>query len=214
MRLDEALSEMQTIRGQLVRMQVATCYRSATTAASGVVALIAAVLQPALVWTAANGQHPGDAVAFLRYWSAVAVISVLIIGSEMGWRYFRISESHQRRHTRKSLAEFLPCIGVGLVLGLLFTYQQPASAPLLPGFWSVLFGLGILSTIQRLPVGSIWIVVHYLVAGFLCLKFGVGQEGLAPWTMALTFGLGQLIAALVLHLSTSKVENQPAQHFN
>lgn len=207
MRLDEALSDMQAIRQQLSRIQTVTCYRSATAAASGLLALVAAALQPAVdesnAMISSNVPSSDQAVFFLGYWSLVAFLSVLVIGGEMSWRYWKISASHQRKHTRQSLGEFLPSIAVGVVLGCLMTFQQPEHAGLLPGLWSILLGLGILATLKRLPSGSIWIVLHYLVAGFLCLKFGTGNQVLAPWTMAVTFGLGQLLAAFVLHRSFS-----------
>lgn len=212
MRLDEALSDMQAIRSQLNRVQVATCYRSATAAASGSLALGAAAIeylspkfgyfQLLSVGAAVTSEK---AVQFLSYWSFVAFLCVFVIAVEMGWRYWKVSAPHQRRHTRQSLAEFLPSIAVGVVLGLLIVFQQPEHAALLPGLWSILFGLGILATLKRLPTGSIWIVVHYLVAGFLCLKFGAGQQALAPWTMAATFGLGQLLAAVILQRAQPSV---------
>ena len=215
MRLDEALSDMQAIRSQLNRVQVATCYRSATAAASGSLALGAAAieylspqigyLQLLSLRAVGSSVVSEKAVQFLSYWSFVAFLCVFVIAVEMGWRYWKVSAPHQRRHTRQSLAEFLPSIAVGLVLGLLVVFQQPEHAALLPGLWSILFGLGILATLKRLPTGSIWIVVHYLVAGFFCLKFGAGQQALAPWTMAVTFGLGQLLAAVILQRAQPSV---------
>jgi hypothetical protein len=198
MRLDEALSDVEAIRGQLGRLQVATCYRSATTAASGTIALLAAALQPG--WVVPQDTNL-RAEQFLIYWSIVAVCSVLMIGTEMGWRYWTTAAPRDRRHTRETLKEFLPSVAIGTLLGLLFTWQLPQHASLLPGLWAIVFGMGILATLKRLPSGGAWIAIYYLVSGFLCIKFATGSQTLAPWTMAVTFGVGQWVAATVLHLA-------------
>ena len=77
MRLDEALSDVEAIRGQLGRLQVATCYRSATTAASGTIALLAAALQPG--WVA-----PQDASLRADFGIVRPVIAVLSLNPHGG----------------------------------------------------------------------------------------------------------------------------------
>jgi hypothetical protein len=75
---------------------------------------------------------------------------------------------------------------------------------MLPGIWSVLFSLGVFSSLMILPRGGFTIALHFLLAGIVCLRFGNGANALAPWTMFVTFGVGQFIAASVLYFTLER----------
>jgi hypothetical protein len=199
MRLDEALSDVDVIRGQLDKLPTVTCYRAATIGVSGCLAILASVWQPDFFRSSSD---PG--LSFLLYWTCVASACVVVIAVEMGWRYLTTATARQRKTTRQSLMEFCPSLIVGAMLGLLFATQLRSHVALLPGLWAIIFGLGVLATINRLPRGGIWIAVHYFASGFLCMKLATDEQALASWTMASTFGIGQLWSAVILHFSSSK----------
>jgi len=75
---------------------------------------------------------------------------------------------------------------------------------MLPGLWAILFGLGVFASSQLLPRPTFWIGVHYLASGTICLVLGGGAAALSPWMMAGTFGLGQLLAALILYYTLER----------
>jgi hypothetical protein len=75
----------------------------------------------------------------------------------------------------------------------------PEHAELLPGLWSVLFSLGIIASYRHLPAGTVGLAGYYLAAGLVCVICGRDDQALRPWTMALTFGVGQWLAAVILY---------------
>jgi hypothetical protein len=70
---------------------------------------------------------------------------------------------------------------------------------MLPGLWSMLFGLGIFASWRLLPKVTFWVGVYYLLAGVICLTLARGDHAFSPWAMALPFGVGQLLSAGILY---------------
>ncbi len=205
MRLEQALVDLQCIHAHLERTQRASCYRSASIGGSGVVALVAGVGQP--YWMPAAAQ---DVVTFFGYWSLVAVASVVLIGAEIGFRYAWRSTALLRQQTRQSLAEFFPFVAVGALLGWAVLKSAPEHVSMLPAVWACLFGLGVLASRHRLPAGGIWIAGYYWLAAVLCVQWGTGPNSLAPWTISLTFGTGQLLTAALLYFYSEVRHGQEA----
>jgi hypothetical protein len=71
---------------------------------------------------------------------------------------------------------------------------------MLPGLWAMLFSMGIFASRRLLPRGMELIGGFYLLAGLLCLALTPESSPPWPWTMALTFGTGQLLAAILLYV--------------
>ena len=67
MRIEEALTQVRAIQGQVVRTEQFCCYRWATVTCSSLLAVAAACVQSRLVFDAAQ-----DPDAFLACWIAVA----------------------------------------------------------------------------------------------------------------------------------------------
>ena len=55
-----------------------------------------------------------------------------------------------------------------------------------------------------LPRASGWVALYYWAAGLALLWRADGVDALSPWTVGGTFGIGQLLAALVLYLSLER----------
>ncbi len=194
MRLEQALADLQCIHAHLERTERVTCYRSASIGGSGLIALASGVGQP--YWLPAASS---DALAFFNYWCFVATASVALIGLEIGTRYLWCSTSLLRHETRQSLLEFFPFVAVGALLGWAVVTSAPEQMSLIPAIWSAVFGLGVLVSRNRLPPGAIWIAGYYWLAAVLCIQFGTGSYSLTPWTVSLTFGVGQLLTAGLLY---------------
>ncbi len=78
MELQEALAQIAEIRDQLARTETFDGYRSATVAASGLVAIAAAGLQAAFI------QEPvAQLDLYLALWVGVAVVGAVPAGVEM-----------------------------------------------------------------------------------------------------------------------------------
>ena len=70
---------------------------------------------------------------------------------------------------------------------------------MLPGLWAIVFSLGMFASRTLLPRGITVAAGYYLVAGLADLALAQGKYAYSPWAMALTFGVGQLLSAIVLY---------------
>ena len=78
---------------------------------------------------------------------------------------------------------------------------------MLPGLWAALFSLGIFATYRLLPRSLFWVAVYYLACAVVILCLGP-EHALSPWTMAGTFGVGQLVAAVLLYLNLERRDDE------
>jgi hypothetical protein len=193
--LREALAQISEIHAQIARTEVFRGYRSFTVALSGLFAVGAAVLQPLLVPLPA-----ADVGGYLKLWVGAALASMAAAGAEM-WHRARQSRSPMaRRLTWLAIEQFLPCVAAGFVATAAIVAKAVELAWILPGLWFLLFGLGIFASFRLLPRQVFFVGVYYLACGGLCL--GAGPErALQPWTMGLSFGVGQLFAATILYFT-------------
>ena len=75
---------------------------------------------------------------------------------------------------------------------------------MLPGLWQILFGLGIFASCRLLPRPIFWVAVFYLGTGLALLAVAHGESALSPWWMGLPFGVGQMLAAIVLYCTLER----------
>ena len=196
MELRQALSQVSEIRAHLARTEVFRGYRSLTVGFSGLVGLTAAAIQAA--WL----RQPTESVgAYLALWIGTAAINVAVVGAEICLRAFRAETSLARRTTIFAVEQFLPSLAAGGLLTVVIAERASESVWMLPGLWSLLFSLGIFASCRLLPraisVAGMW----YLIGGIFALTWGQGEAALSPWLMALTFGVGQLLTAVILHMT-------------
>ncbi len=129
MELREALTQIAEIRQQMARGQVFRGYRAATTAFSGLVALVAAIVQraalPAVRQPTAAGQVAPGAREFVLLWTAAAGICLVAVGIEMVVRTRRSSQV-QRQLTLLAVEQFVPSIAAGGLLTWVFFDYMPA----------------------------------------------------------------------------------------
>jgi hypothetical protein len=199
MELREALAQISEIRDQLARTETFEGYRSATVAASGVLALAAAGMQTALV-----ADSMGRLSAYLTLWITVAIISAGITGIEMFVRSRRAASETAVRQTRMFVEQFAPCLVVGALMTVAIAGVAPESAWMLPGLWSLVFGLGVFASARLFPRPVVWVAAYYVVAGTVCLLAAKHLEPLSPWLMAGTFGIGQVLAAAAVYWSVER----------
>jgi hypothetical protein len=203
MELRQALAQVSEIREQLARTEVFRGYRSLTVAFSGCVGLAAAAIQA--VWLPQPSEQLG---AYLALWIGAAVINVIIVGAEMWNRARQARTELARRTTIFAVEQFLPSIVAGGLLTLVIANSAPESAWMLPGLWAVLFSLGIFASCRLLPRPVFIVGAWYLAVGVIGLALGQGSAALSPWIMGIAFGGGQLLAALILHVTLERINEQ------
>ena len=136
---------------------------------------------------------------YLLLWVAVATLSAVIAGTELFVRAWKSGPGLARDMTRLAAEQFAPCLVVGALLTLYVYRSAPEVAWMLPGLWSLLFGLGIFASRRLLPTPILWAAIYYTVCGFVCLKYGQSAQPLAAWQMAISFGCGQILCAAILY---------------
>jgi predicted membrane channel-forming protein YqfA (hemolysin III family) len=194
MELREALTQITEIRLQMARTEVFRGYRAVPAAFSGVVALVAATAQMALV------QDPVQQInAYLTLWIGAAVVSGLSAFFEMAIRARNASSSLTRELTHLAMEQFFPCLVAGALVTLVVVRSAPEIVWILPGIWQVLYSLGIFASCRLLPRSMFGVAVFYLLAGLCTLALSRGEHALNPWAMGLPFCVGQLLAAAVLY---------------
>lgn len=205
MQLDEALRQISDIRQQMAKTEVFRGYRSMTVGFSGVMGLSAAAIQP--LWI------PAPEIELARYlglWLGVAAVSLLVAGVEVCWRAWRAGPGLTRRQTLLAVEQFLPCVVVGALLTLCIARGAPQVAWMLPGLWSLLYGLGAFASCRLLPPQVFWVGAYYILCGCGCLLWGQGAHALSPWQMGISFGGGQLLGASILYWTLERTDASSA----
>ena len=201
MDIPRALAQIEHIHEQLAKGEVYRGYRSLPVAASGLIGVLAAWLQPRTLGSL-------DPVGFVLYWTAVAVCAGFVGVSEIAYNYVVHDDSPARRRTRLVVGQFMPSLLGGVIVTASFVRLSAALVPLLPGLWAICFGIGIFASRPYLPRASGYVALFYYAAGVGLLWIAHGPEPLAAWWVGGTFGAGQVLAALVLYWNLERTPPQ------
>jgi hypothetical protein len=193
MELHRALAQVAEIQDQATRADVYRGYRSVPVAASGLIGLAAAWLQPTRL--------DADPAAFVLYWMVVAAAAGFVGVSEIVYNYIVHDEAFARRRTRRVVGQLMPSLLGAAVITACFTRLSAALVPLLPGIWAICFGVGIFASRPFLIRSCGWVALYFYAAGVALLWNARGPETLSAWSVGGTFGVGQLITAAVLYWS-------------
>jgi hypothetical protein len=196
MQVSEAMDQISEIHEHLAKGEVYRGFRPIPVALSAVVGLFAAAVQSWIV-------PQGDAVAFLRYWVAVACVGAAAGSYEVAWNYIAHDDEFARRRTRQVSGQFLPCILAGVAVTLVLG-RRAELIPLLPGLWAILFGLGIFSSRPYAPKVGNWVGLFYLCAGTWLLVDLPSEFALSGWRVGAVFGIGQVAIAIGVYVSGSR----------
>jgi hypothetical protein len=191
--LNDALAEINAIRGQIARGTEFRGYGPASVAVSGLLALLVAAVQSR--WPNSLGH---DFRTYLTIWIATAAVSVILTGIETVRRARRVHSGLANEMIHYAVEQFLPALMAGLLLTVVVIRFAPDSLWMLPGLWQVVFSLGVFASCRFLPRHMFMVGAWYLAAGLTCLAIGGGDRAFSPWEMGVPFGVGQLLVALLL----------------
>lgn len=189
MDLDRALAQLSDVHAQILRSEVFRGYRALPTAVTSGIALVAACLQT-VVWPAAT------ATEFVVAWTGVAALCAAICGADLWLRARRSRDVAMR--VAPVFAQFLPVLVLGCVLTVALLRTASDALSMLPGFWAMATGVGIMASRPYLPRAIGFVALFYLVAGAMLIACTTPAAIPSPWTMGVTFGVGQALLALVL----------------
>lgn len=197
MELQDALARLSIIHDQVAKSEMYRGYRAWSIGASGILCIAAAALQP--VWVDSPQR-------FVLFWCAVAIACAMVAASEIAINYFGESDPYHRQTTRRVVGQLVPCLVAGGAVTLALLRTTPETAALLPGLWAVIFGLGGFASRPYLPRATGYVALSYLIAGsWLLMRARLGVLP-SPWTVGLTFGLGQLASAVVFYWNLERVQ--------
>jgi hypothetical protein len=194
--LDRALADITAIRSQLARGTQFRGYGPVTVAATGVLALTAALAQ--VLYLPDPAATP---LSYLVLWSGMAVLAVVITGAEMIARTRREHGGLADEMLYIAVEQFIPAGVAGMLLTVVFYRYVDSALPLLPGLWQIIFSLGVFASCRSLPHGMSAVAMWYLAAGLVTLVFS-DTAPLSPLAMAVPFGIGQFLMAFVLYRAT------------
>jgi hypothetical protein len=194
--LHKALDDITSIRRQMAHSTQFRGYGPATLAATGVIAFLAASVQS--IWLPNPANH---IPAYLSIWISTAALSAALTGVQMYTRTQRIHSGLSDEMIRMAVEQFLPAVGAGLLITIALARFVPAVFWMLPGLWQVIFSLGIFSSCRFLPRPMAAAGAWYMLTGLVCIALG-DNRALAPLTMGLAYGAGQLLVAGILFVAT------------
>jgi hypothetical protein len=192
--LDRALAEIGAIRSQLARGERFHGLGPTAFAATGVLAVLAALGQGH--WMPAPG-----ITGFMTLWIVVAAVSAAVIGVEMIDRSRRMHSHLADEMIVAAVLQFLPAAGAGVLLTAVLFWFAPQCLWMAPGLWQITFGLGVFASCRFLPRALLLVGGWYVASGLACLAYGQGPHALSAWTMGVPFGVGQLLVAAALRFS-------------
>jgi hypothetical protein len=200
MELERALHQISQIHEHLAKSEVYRGYRAVPIGLSGVVAMASAVVQRKVI-------PAGSVDGYLTYWVAVAFLGGIVAGGGIIYNYFFVYDSKNRKKSRTVVGQMLPSLLAGVIVTLLVAEVGREYIRILPGMWAILFSLGIFASRPYLPKNIGFVALFYLVAGTFLLMCAADGVPLSPWGMGLTFGIGQIAAAIVLYWDIERKEN-------
>lgn len=200
--LNRALGDISSIRRQMARSAEFRGYGPATLAATGVLAVAAAVVQA--VWLPRPAHH---IPTYLALWVTTAIFSTALIAVQTVTRSRRIHSGMADEMIRMAVEQFLPSVVAGALVTLVMVFYIPAESWMLPGIWQVIFGLGVFSSCRFLPRRMAVVGAWYVFTGLACIA-QAGPRALSPFAMAIPFGVGQLLVAAILHLTAQEASDE------
>ena len=196
--LNKALGEISSIRRQVARSTEFRGYGPTTLAATGGIAILAAGVQA--VWL----PNPTNRIpVYLAIWVSTAILSAALIAVQTVTRSQRLHSGMADEMVRMAIEQFLPAAGAGALLTIVLIGSFPAALWMLPGLWQITFSLGVFSSCRFLPrpmaVAGAW----YLLTGLACIALA-DSRALSPWTMGVSYGVGQLLVAGILFFTAQE----------
>ena len=197
MDVQDALAQISEIRQHLFRTTVFRGYRAATTAFTAAVAVAAAAVQASFV-------DPRDRQAVLSIWLAAAALSLLVVGVEVAARCVLRAGAVQREQAFSAMRQLVPCLVGGALLTYVIETYVTNAFWMLPGLWAILFSLGLFSSRPMLPRGVTFVAAYYLLTGLCAIVQAAHDRVFSAGAMAVSFGVGQALAAVMLYLSLER----------
>jgi hypothetical protein len=192
--LADAISQIADIRRTLARTEQFRGTRSLTVGWTSLFSLIGATAQ--ILWVPQPLVTP---IRYLAIWVGLAFIGMIVGGVEIALRARRSQSALTRQVSWLAVEQFLPSVFVGAAVTWAIASFAVEQLWLLPGLWSLIFGLGLFASARLYPREITWVAVWYLIAGSVVFMVARGPAACSPWAMATTFGIGQAAMSAIFY---------------
>ncbi len=184
--LERALLDIAEVRDRLATMQRFKGYSAVAAVLSGILALIAGIIQ-ALAVPLPHGAHQGR-IYFAIWFVCAAAAAIVNYGAIAHW-FVSDESARDRWQTRTVGISILPA----LVLGGALSFALLASGGIaqLPGVWYGCYAVGLFASRTMVPRGVLPIAVALLAIG-IGLLFVPPPLALAWWVLPAGFGTAQI----------------------
>jgi uncharacterized membrane protein len=192
MEVRQAIADIAEVRERLAIVQRFGGYSGGAAIASGVVAIVAGIVQAIVA-----PQPRGDAQRlYLDIWLwCLGAALAINYGAILIWRDHNRG-SQAKVQVRTVGMSILPAIAAGGVISAALV--RHGLYTLLPGMWCATYALGLFASRALVPQPVVGIAVAFGAVATLLL-FAPGNLALAWWVMPAAFGLGQIaIGTIVL----------------
>ena len=146
MELRDAIDQITTIRCQLAATEGLRSLRAVPVALSGLLALLAAVVQAHYIEDPLQAPHQ-----YLTLWVGSAVLSGIAAFIVVMRRAQRCPSALSVANARLATMQFAPSIVVGAVVTWFVAERLPQQLRLLPALWQLLNGIGNIAAKRLLP---------------------------------------------------------------
>ncbi len=213
MQLRQALSDIAEIRAKLDRAESYRGFRSVAIGLSSLFVMVGALVQDGAFnpgWLEWRLKAPHG---YLRIWLVVALASLVVTATEMLIRGWISGKRSTWRMHGKLMLLICPSFVAAAVLTAVICINRDVSSVstdefwLLPGLWSIVYGLGLVSCCLHLHRSTFLAANYYLVAGTLYFYLNWTARELAPWHMVAIFGVGQLLLGGLLYWNVERNSN-------
>jgi len=198
--IDQALEDLAEIRSSLNKAETFRGYRSASILATALVAWIGCLLQSR--WVNPESPALGD---FLGVWIRIGLFCAVLSFGEVVFRYWR-SGPMFRHMTRSAVGPMIPALMTGFALTVVMAGYAPDVGWILPGLWSIVFGLGVAASSRFLPKMVMVVACYFVVCGLLSIVLSTRGWAYSPWLMGVSFGGGQMLTAAILYWALERGE--------
>jgi hypothetical protein len=192
MEVRQALADLAEVRGRLATVQRFDGYSGPAAIASGVVAILAGIVQAVL---APEPDGPAARQTYLAIWlSCLGFALAINYGAILIWRANNRG-AQAKVQIRTVGMSIVPALAAGGVITLALVMR--GLIDLVPGMWCATYALGLFASRAMVPRDVVLVAAAFgAVATVLLVAPHI--HPLAWWIMPLAFGLGQIaIGAIV-----------------
>lgn len=195
--IDRALSDIADIRTQIADNKRFRGFGPSVIALTGCLAFALAAAQN--VWPS---RFAASDLQFITLWSAAALVSTALIGTEIVIRARREHGGLADAMMSNTIEQFLPAGMAGAGLTLVMFQASPETVWMLPALWQILISLGVFAALKSLPRPVAIVGGWYLLTGLASFSLASQSAELSAWSMGIPFGVGQGLMATILYFAS------------